>query len=558
MDIIRQFEIENKTLPVRILGTEDAPLFLANEIGKMLEIKNIHMTLRKFDEDEKCDIELPTNSGRQTFTALTELGLIKMFGITRSKIGKQFRVWVLNVIRELRTSGYVTLEQVNRMALSYNDEIIQRSNSLVKNFAGKNVFYLIKVGDLGDDKVVYKIGQTNGEVASRLSAHTRNYKELQPKEGRATLVDAWECENPKEMESQIKGILFPTHKFSFKNSATGMGAEELVLVDNKELTVAKLLDMINSKVATEQDKKNKTAKLKAKIEALMQVIALFTKENDIKEEINRLASAIEKQNELMTTPPAAPTPPVQEIVVKEQIVLIHGRRHKNKMPEKKIQKIDPVTLKVVAVYDDDGHVLQHNFDITRSMISKAIEGGKISYGYYWKYTEPDQTDPFQVVNVDHFKTTFKSIQQPVARLDKDKTKILAVFENVSELVLDDQFSDVCRGWVFQLVRKDKPYGNFCYVKWMSLDDHLKRAWIIENNGVAYTKMLKWTVFVHKASGQETAHRGDPETVSRRVRGFSGVVSCKDPDNSDYDFTFREEMRPTPISEDEVKNFIVYK
>ena len=53
MDILKAFNINGENFVVNIQGTDDEPLFQANQIGKLLGIKNIHDTIHAFDEKKK-------------------------------------------------------------------------------------------------------------------------------------------------------------------------------------------------------------------------------------------------------------------------------------------------------------------------------------------------------------------------------------------------------------------------------------------------------------------------------------------------------------------------
>jgi prophage antirepressor-like protein len=60
MDLIKVFQ-ENQ---VRIIGTNDSPLFVASDIAKILDIKNINDAISDFEEYEKMGIAIPDPHGR--------------------------------------------------------------------------------------------------------------------------------------------------------------------------------------------------------------------------------------------------------------------------------------------------------------------------------------------------------------------------------------------------------------------------------------------------------------------------------------------------------------
>lgn len=77
MDILKLFNLYDKEIQINIKGTIEDPLFQANQIGKLLTIKNIRSTIEKFDEDEKKDDvdTIDTIGRKQKATFLTEIGL---------------------------------------------------------------------------------------------------------------------------------------------------------------------------------------------------------------------------------------------------------------------------------------------------------------------------------------------------------------------------------------------------------------------------------------------------------------------------------------------------
>lgn len=63
MDILKAFKIANETNDINIAGTHEDPLFQANQIGKILGLTNIRVTIQSFDEDEKCVSTTYTSMG---------------------------------------------------------------------------------------------------------------------------------------------------------------------------------------------------------------------------------------------------------------------------------------------------------------------------------------------------------------------------------------------------------------------------------------------------------------------------------------------------------------
>ena len=54
MDLLKIFKLCDKEEEINIQGTIDEPLFQANQIATILEMKNIRTILTGFDENEKA------------------------------------------------------------------------------------------------------------------------------------------------------------------------------------------------------------------------------------------------------------------------------------------------------------------------------------------------------------------------------------------------------------------------------------------------------------------------------------------------------------------------
>ncbi len=79
MDIVKAFNTNDLHTEVVIKGTKTDPLFRASDIGIILEINNIRMSIIDFDESEKRAVHTTDGTGRmQDITFLTEKGLYRV------------------------------------------------------------------------------------------------------------------------------------------------------------------------------------------------------------------------------------------------------------------------------------------------------------------------------------------------------------------------------------------------------------------------------------------------------------------------------------------------
>lgn len=72
--LVQQFN----NLNIEIHGTYEEPLFKANDIGKLLEIRNIHSSISGLSEKDKVIRTTDTLGGRQEMLFFTETGVYKM------------------------------------------------------------------------------------------------------------------------------------------------------------------------------------------------------------------------------------------------------------------------------------------------------------------------------------------------------------------------------------------------------------------------------------------------------------------------------------------------
>src|SRR5215210_3108979 len=107
--IFKSFQSLNNTFDIRIFGTTEEPLFSAVDIGNILEYSNIRSTITDYDDSERKVMNIDTKTGSHSSTLLTERGLYRLVHGSRTEIGKQFRNWVFDIIRELRLTGHAKL-----------------------------------------------------------------------------------------------------------------------------------------------------------------------------------------------------------------------------------------------------------------------------------------------------------------------------------------------------------------------------------------------------------------------------------------------------------------
>lgn len=126
---------------VRIYGSYEEPLFVANDVQQYLGFKDMHFEKNYTMGKDRLRMRINTPGGRQMTTLLTERGFYKALSNSRSEIGELFLDYVHVVLRELRINKVVTMEssmkalqeQMNQLTLKnklLEDELKERYHKM--------------------------------------------------------------------------------------------------------------------------------------------------------------------------------------------------------------------------------------------------------------------------------------------------------------------------------------------------------------------------------------------------------------------------------------------
>lgn len=143
MDIVKTFNILDKEMHININGSLNEPLFQINQIGDILNISNIFEIVNDFEEDEK---KIYNNN-----IFLTELGLYRLMGMSKSSIVRIFQKWVINIIKDLRkdNENIETIKLKNKICSLLEDkkvdqDLVNKLLSVDKDFL-ENIYIDKKV-----------------------------------------------------------------------------------------------------------------------------------------------------------------------------------------------------------------------------------------------------------------------------------------------------------------------------------------------------------------------------------------------------------------------------
>lgn len=106
---------------LRTVQINNQPWFVANDIARILDIKNIRQNLADLDDDEKTMVLIPakgvsltyTQGGYQNMAVVNEFGLYQLVFMSRKPLPeiKEFKRWVTHeVIPSIREKGYYSAD----------------------------------------------------------------------------------------------------------------------------------------------------------------------------------------------------------------------------------------------------------------------------------------------------------------------------------------------------------------------------------------------------------------------------------------------------------------
>ena len=197
MDIVKAFNTNDLHTEIVIKGTIDDPLFRASDIGLVLDISNIRMSITEFDESEKRAVSTNDSTGRmQEVTFLTEKGLYKVLFRSRKPIAQKFQNWVCEVIKEIRLKGIYKMQDEINKAIEEKNEI--REKTLIEKFPSnvQCVYYGTIDNKSEKGERLIKFGNSNS-LKNRIYSHKKTYDNFR-------LINAFKVENKLQIENAIK------------------------------------------------------------------------------------------------------------------------------------------------------------------------------------------------------------------------------------------------------------------------------------------------------------------------------------------------------------------
>ena len=497
MDIVKAFNENDLHTEIIIKGTVNDPLFRASDIGVVLELSNIRMSIADFDESEKVVSTTDTLGGTQDVTFLTEKGLYKVLFRSRKPIAQKFQNWVCDVIKEIRVTGIYNmqkeidkkqeeLEQTKGEMASLEDtknkeyetklekeKVLEREKILLKEYdTASSIVYVIKVKTLEHvGKYIIKIGESRRGISGRYNEHKSKYEEC-------VLLDCFCVQRSKDFENFIHNheSIRPNRVTDLKNHEK---EHELFLI-GRNLSYQTLHQIITSNMKNFNEVNNSSLELE--IEKLKLLIQMKEDKNEnpllheLVNSVDRLANSVNQ----LSAKVDANEKRMKEMMEKmsaSQVKTTTGFNTTLVTLGPRLQKIHPDTLELVKVYDSVSEVMKENPDIKRPSMNKAVRENTVYHGYRWLLVDRE-LDPNVIHDILPTKKVRPQVVGYIAQLNGDKTKILNVY-------IDRKTAAHCNGYESSgldiPVKKSILSRGFYYKLYDDCDEELRETFELERN-----------------------------------------------------------------------------
>jgi prophage antirepressor-like protein len=498
MDIVKAFNSNDLHTEIIIKGTVNDPLFRASDIGVVLELSNIRMSITDFDESEKVVSTTDTLGGTQEVTFLTEKGLYKVLFRSRKPIAQKFQNWVCDVIKEIRVTGIYNmqkeidkkqeeLEKTKDEMASLEDtkkkeyetklekeKFLEREKILLKEYdTACSIVYIIRVKTLEHvGKYIIKIGESRRGISGRYNEHKSKYEEC-------VLLDCFCVHRSKDFENFIHN-----HESVRLNRVTDLKnhekEQELFLI-GRNLSYQTLHQIITSNMKNFNDVS--TSSLELEIEKLKLLIQMKEDKNEngllheLVNSVNQLANSVKQlsgkvdANEKMMKE-------MMEKMSASQVKTTTGFNTALVTLGPRLQKIHPDTLELVKVYESVSEAMKENPDIKRPSMNKAVRENTVYHGYRWLLVDRDLDPSVVHGTVLPTKKVRPQVVGYIAQLNGDKTKILNVY-------IDRKTAAHCNGYESSgldiPVKKSIVSRGFYYKLYDDCDEELRETFELERN-----------------------------------------------------------------------------
>jgi phage anti-repressor protein len=345
------------------------------------------------------------------------------------------------------------------------DKLLERHNVLYDKFSSSgSLVYFCRVHSYEDNTWVIKIGCSGKGIKDRADEHKSKFTECM-------IYDCFQVQRFKEFETFLHS--HPEIKNNLVTNLKGHENErELFLIGDK-LSYNRLLQIANDNIKNYLDNSTnlhiELDKIKAENENLKLVNNMKQSDNIFLKELLELNKKLFEKVENLEKSNKEINEKLNSIQVKNTITTNFGEVSKTTGP--RLQQINPETLKLVKTWDCMAEALKADPKLKRASIGKAVSDNTVYHGFRWIFVDRE-LDPNKIHKLEPTKETRTQNNGYIAKLNKDKTRILNVYlDRKTACKFNDYKSDSAL---------DNPVKNFTesnghyYILYDSCDKALKQ------------------------------------------------------------------------------------
>lgn len=337
---------------------------------------------------------------------------IKLEEVFQEIISKE-SIELKNQLEQKETQLQIRQEQYIKLT---KEKLYEKHNILLREFGNiGSIVYIVKVKSFKNNSFIVRIGESRRGILDRYNEHKNNYKNEE-----VIILDCFIVKNSKNFETFLHNQF---KNYKVRDLPDHENENELFLI-GRELSYLHVLNIINKNIKYYNDDYSEIEKLRLensnliKIQELnkdlilkdfMKIIIdnnekLCNKIDNLENTINRLNSQINSITTKTTTN------------FNEPLVTLGPR----------LQKINPETLQLIKIYESISECIKENTNIKRPSINKAVLENTIYASYRWMLVDR-LLDPNKIYNIQETKITRIQNTGYIAKLNKDKTRILNVY-----------------------------------------------------------------------------------------------------------------------------------
>ncbi len=478
MDILKSFVLDGTEHKINILWDNDKPLFRASEIAKVLDIKDVHTSLRNFDNDEKGRRKMPTLCGDQEILYLTEQGVYRLLMRSNKPIARPFQKWVCDILVSIRETGKYELQKeieqikeeteikinkikeeseekirlLNQEAEKYKLRINNaENNALIDSFNNKYVVYFGKIRDFDNERSLIKIGSTKC-IKSRIIG-------LREEFGSMTLFKIFECGTNEQFEKFLhkhKDIAKYAYKDIVYNDKT---STEVFLMNDDQIQRALNIAIHNVYLFRNENRMKNLFELEkirleyAKTKVELENIKNKSSKGDISDDEDISADYL----------PESYLPIIDDKIIKQT-------------KGDKIQRYSSDGKTLIKTYSS---IIEVSRDTTipetsRNCILEASKNNTLYKNYRWKSLDRKLSDD----TIQILEPTNKTIQVNigfVAMLNLEKNKIIRVFMDQKEAGEDRKFKSGAP--ISKAIKLGTQSGGHYFMMWHNCSTELQEEYL---------------------------------------------------------------------------------